>query len=352
MLRNRKGKESWRTVRFNYPGIPTMISEEERRYLYWLASTVWTGEGHIVEIGPWLGGSTVCLAAGMRENFSGGKKRLHVFDNFIWKDFMGKRAPLPLKDGDSFQSYFLENISPYEDLIVSYRLSLPDDSVSSDKEIMAKRDINPDTSRILKWDIQEPVEILFIDGAKSWNGLVFLLNEFSAYFIPGKTLIVCQDYKYWGTYWVPLILEMLSDHLELLHNLTHNTVTFRLTSKLEDREIQSLGDFSDLDIHLGTRYLGKASQRLFSMHDTLGSAILRVCLVRFLAHKGNVEAALETFRNVESEWPLKENDQNLELARQWLEDYADKTLLPSGRSRLRRFLNRFIMLLNYVRTSA
>ncbi len=223
----------WHEIKFKYPGIPTMISEEEIRYLYWLALTHWTGEGHVVEMGPWLGGSTICLAAGMRQNTSGIDKKLYVFDNFVWQEFMSRRASLPLKVGDLFQAYFQENLKEYRDLMVVYKQSLPDDLIPSDKDAMAIRTINPDKPQLLKWEPKEPVEILFIDGAKSWDGISFLLKEFSNYLIPGKTLLVCQDYKYWGAYWVSLILEILSDHLELVHNLNSNTVTFRLTTEIQ-----------------------------------------------------------------------------------------------------------------------
>jgi len=178
------------------------------------------------------------------------------------------------------------------------------------------------------------------------DGLIFLLSEFSNYLIPGKTLIVCQDYKYWGTYWIPLIFEMLRDHVELVHNLKYNTVTFRLTSKLEAEAIQSLGDFSDLSINSGMEYLSKAGHRLSSINDRLGAAILQVCMVRFLAHKGEVEAALETYRKVESEWPFRADTHNLELARQWLEDHLKQPITPSRRSQIRKLLKRFNILLS------
>ena len=94
--------QAWIDVPFALPSaIPTMISDEERRYLYWLAARVWSGSGDIVEIGPWLGGSTYCLAAGMCDSGHRVAGRLKVFDNFIWRDFMADRAPLELRPGDS-----------------------------------------------------------------------------------------------------------------------------------------------------------------------------------------------------------------------------------------------------------
>ncbi len=64
------------------PEIPGMSSVAEGRYLYWLTSRGYTGCGAVVEIGPWLGRSTVHLAAGLRD--SGHHDVLHTFDRFVW----------------------------------------------------------------------------------------------------------------------------------------------------------------------------------------------------------------------------------------------------------------------------
>jgi hypothetical protein len=42
----------WTRVPVGPSRIPTMISEEERRYLRWLTATRWVDAGHVLEIGP------------------------------------------------------------------------------------------------------------------------------------------------------------------------------------------------------------------------------------------------------------------------------------------------------------
>ncbi len=115
-----------------------MISAEEQRYLYWLGRSGWTGEGDVVEIGPWLGGSTSCLASGMQASGHDARRRLQVFDNFVWREFMATRAPLPIRPGDSFETFFLENVSAYGDIIESHVRALPDETIESDDEAAAK----------------------------------------------------------------------------------------------------------------------------------------------------------------------------------------------------------------------
>lgn len=319
----------WESVKFDYPDVPTMITAEERKYLYWLGSDYWKDGGHVVEIGPWLGGSTICLASGMRVNPQRSNFRLHVIDNFLWRAFMGHRKALPLNEGDSFQSYFERNVEDYLDLITVHRQTLPSESTPRDQldaNISLKEG---EKVPILDWKINEPVEILFVDGAKSWSGFQFLLAQFCKHMEPGKSLIVCQDYKYWGTYWIALIIEYFIGHFKLEHNLGNNTVSFRLTSELSLDEIDRLGSVENFNLEAGLALLENASQRLLALEDRLGALILQSCKVRFCFHKQERSAALEMFRKLESEWPHRLSGESIDRMRQWLEEETNMAHKPS-----------------------
>ncbi len=190
----------WNRVRFRLPPhIPTMISAEERRYLYWLASEHWQGQGHIVEMGPWLGGSTFCLAAGMQAAGSDSSRKLHVFDNFVWREFMNGRGGPELADGACFQEHFQQNLQPHSERVVVHQAWLPDEP-AGDAELAAIREEVPKGADLVSWPTGEPVEILFVDGAKSWQGMTTLLTTFAEALIPERSLLVFQDYRYWGEY--------------------------------------------------------------------------------------------------------------------------------------------------------
>jgi hypothetical protein len=325
----------WSEVSFDYPAIPTMISWEERSFLYWLTSEQWTGQGHVVEMGPWLGGSTVCLAMGMRASGRRSSRRLHVFDNFIWRPFMGERAALPLADGESFRSYFEKNLDRFRDLLEVHQESLPDEHVPSDPLATAIRDIDKGATSLVRWERSEPVEILFIDGAKSWTGMVHLLREMGPALLPRESLIVCQDYKYWGTYWVPLALEMLKDSLELVHVLDANTAAFRLVAPLGQAEVDGLPEFSDLDIAEALRLLDRASAKLEEHDDISGACIVKLSKVRLLGNLGQGAEARRVFRQVEQDWPISVSNENLDRARAWLTAFSGVPIPPSRFFRLR-----------------
>jgi Methyltransferase domain len=102
--------------------IPTMLCKETLRYYKWLART-FEGPGDIVELGSWMGSSTACLAEGFSQNPSRGGKAIHVYDSFIWREWMKTYTEDPeilaanIREGESFLEYFWTYAEPYRDLI-------------------------------------------------------------------------------------------------------------------------------------------------------------------------------------------------------------------------------------------
>jgi len=320
---------SWENIKFDYPAIPTMISREETLYLYWLGANYWKNTGHIVEIGPWLGGSTFCLTSGMRDNNHKSAHCLHVFDNFLWRDFMASRAPLPLKDGDSFQAYFESNLSSFSDLVRIHRSALPSDPTPLDKLAASIHTPGSGNVPVLNWGLGEPVEILFVDGAKSWTGFKHLLQVFNEHLIPEESLLVCQDYKFWGAYWVPMMLEYFMDHFDITHNLNYNTVSFRLKRRISEEEFNKMPGYKDLEVDIGIELLERASQRLLNMGDRLGGLILQGCKVRYYLNMGKENAAIRLFRKLEATWPIRIETHTIVSMRGWLEKETDTIYAPS-----------------------
>ncbi len=301
-----------------------MISEEEKLYLYWLGQSVWSGQGGVVEIGPWLGGSTVCLAAGMQASRHDSHKRLCVFDNFVWREFMAARAPLPIQVGDSFHSFFLRNVRDYQHTIESYVRALPDEVIHGDHEASNKRFHEVDKIPTFE-TFSQTVEILFIDGAKSWRGMRHLLNVLNDHFIPGKSYLICQDYKYWGTYWVPIMMIRLEKYLKPVHNiLGGTTVGFRLESEIPHSVLSNFEDHvAEMPTKESLQAIERASSRLAEEDcDDLGSANVLLCKVSFLAHQGRVGMAVEEFKKIQKSWPPSLNMLQLERAREYLSNQS------------------------------
>src|SRR5258708_4994252 len=59
------------------PDVPTLTTENERAYLYWLVKEYYEGLGVVVEVGTWFGASAYYLAAGLRDLESGAGRGSH-----------------------------------------------------------------------------------------------------------------------------------------------------------------------------------------------------------------------------------------------------------------------------------
>lgn len=300
-----------------------MLQPEETQYLYWLGASVWMSGGIVLEIGPWLGGSTICLAAGMHASGRPSEGRLHAVDNFLWREFMATRAALPLQPGESFEPYFLKNLQIYQDIVVSHAATLPDETIEGDNEATAKRSANEASVGTLSVAPGEgAIEILFIDGAKSWRGMSHLLRIVRERIVPGKTLLVCQDYKYWGTYWVPMMMSRLKEYVEPVHNvLGATTVAFRLKSEIPASALDALEDHvSRIPTDAGLALIDKARRLLLADVDWLGAANVSLCRVSFLAHQGKADAAAVAFKQAQEAWPPFASAEQLERARNYLRE--------------------------------
>jgi nitrite reductase/ring-hydroxylating ferredoxin subunit len=140
--------------------------------------------------------------------------------------------------------------------------------------------------------------------------------------VPGKTLLVCQDYKYWGTYWVPMMMSRLRRYLMPVHNvLGATTVTFRLDREIPLSVLDSLEDHvARIPTDEGLKLINAARYMLFADLDLLGAANLSLCRVSFLAHQGKTDAARVAFKQAQELWPAFVSSEQLERARTYLRE--------------------------------
>jgi len=307
----------WRKRGPEWPdAIPTMVSPQEQGYLVWLGANVWKDRGHVLEIGPWLGGSTRCLAAGMRESHAAPRHALHVVDNFRWREFMERYAPLGLAPGASFEPHFRRHVARYGELVVSHVQALPDETIAVDELADVTRAKSAESDPPFAWDPAAKIEILFIDGAKSWRGMRHLLATVQPALTPGESLLVAQDYKHWGAYWVPLFLQRMSDALELVHVVVRgSTVTFRLARPIDAARIAALPDHvRALSLDEASRDLDAAARALEALGDDVGGAQVRLGEAMLALHRGELDRAVAVYAKTCRAWPRGAKSHALEQA--------------------------------------
>ena len=216
---------------------PAMISDEEKRYLHWIGKN-WQGLGEIVEVGCWLGGSTTHLLMGLKENPAFNNKKLWVYDNFVWEDFydkdLAKRCENNIEIKQQLESagYFSAQLKSQDSFLPLFKnLCVADLDFMDINEAYLQESTNTQPKGdLIAWPSKEPIEVLFVDAAKHWYSLYYLFKVFAPYLIPGKSLIISQDYKApYSSYWHVVFFELFSEYFQV-EQLTHcgGTVTFRL----------------------------------------------------------------------------------------------------------------------------
>ncbi len=183
------------------PKVRTMLNPEEQRMLRWLAREHYTGRGAIIDAGCFLGGSTVSLAQGLRE--SGRPAKIDSFDLFVADEYGATHFGGDFGEGESFRFVFDQQTEIYSDLLR----------------------VHAGDIRHSQW-IPEPIEILFIDLAKTKEINDYLITTMFPQLIPHHSVVIQQDYLYYYLPWIHIIMERLSDHFELLCDTTYNSVVF------------------------------------------------------------------------------------------------------------------------------
>jgi hypothetical protein len=221
-----------------------MLGLEERRLLYHLTRNTYSGEGAVVELGAFCGASTSCLAAGLRDNPRAAGRRVHSYDSFIASepylvDFIRTQFGESLELGQSFAAIFRRATTPFADLIAVHAGDLLSQT----------------------WPSGVPIEILFVDVAKTLALSGRVLTDFFAHLTPHKSIVIHQDFYHPTAFYLPVVMDFLSDHFTIIETGRDWSVVFRLEREIPRKklEIASLYKFSFRQQHAA---LGRMMQRV------------------------------------------------------------------------------------------
>jgi hypothetical protein len=189
-----------------------MTTTEEQAFLFHFAKHRYRAEGAIVDLGCWLGSSTLPLAAGLEASALPAARaaRIHAYDLFRWEEWMedslaGTPQAGTLRPGDSFQPLFEARLGRYLERI---------ETTAGDLTQLA-------------WG-GETIELLFNDASKSWALANALLRNFYPALLPGHSLVVEQDFAHYFTPWVHLLHWRLRDAFEpVVHVPYSGSMAFR-----------------------------------------------------------------------------------------------------------------------------
>jgi len=214
-----------------------MTSREEQAYLRWYARDTYQGEGEIVDLGCWMGSSTVPLALGLADNprVPDKAERIHAYDIFTWEEWMewtvvGSPLAGRYRPGDSFLDEYRRRTATWESQIET----VPGDLTK------------------VGWEPRKPIEFLFNDASKSEALACAILRNFYPYLIPGRSIVVEQDFAHYYTSWVHLVRWRLREWFApVFHVPFSGSAVFRCTGNVPRSVLEqgvSVGSFSDEEI--------------------------------------------------------------------------------------------------------
>lgn len=277
--------------------IPSETSLSERLLLYWLAVT-YGDKGHIVELGPFLGGTTRALALGLEDNMMAQKKKVITIDRFeeYYKGEVLKK--MNVLGAESFKN---DELVPFLPVFKSYH-----ESHSYNKNIEVIIAAVPDLPT-KDWSLElgignDSVGILFIDGCKSWfSTKAFMISMIKK--IQIGSFVIFQDYGRFTCFWLPVFCVYFSDYFKHVGNID-STFVFRYVGGLDEEIIDNR--FPDEPAETNPEVVQSLFNDLIAGGETtLQKVIYAIQLNAYKAYRGNLTGAkaglLELKRNTAQE---------------------------------------------------
>ncbi len=176
--------------------VPTMLTPEESQLYHWLGRQV-SGDGAVVDLGAYAGGSAARLLSGLA--LSGRGNLLHSYDRFrssraFWARYIPDE-PLPDADDANLLPVVWRHLEPWSDYVTLHVGDIGDK----------------------RWE-SGSIEILSVDAAKGSAMADHIAAEFFPALVPGRGVLIQQDYLMAVQPWLCAQMEGLRDcFLPLAH---------------------------------------------------------------------------------------------------------------------------------------
>ncbi len=175
---------------------PSMMTNEELRFLYNMTRKLFEGRGIIIDAGIFLGASTVAFGQALHDR--GFTERLiESFEVGVFNKhtamFAGLRLDDSFEEGETFTDQIENNIAPVRHLV---NLNIGD---------MLKQCIE-----------RKPIEICFLDVLKIPDLNKYVLDNFFPLFIQEQTIVIHQDYFHEAHPWIQATMAYSFDYFEYI----------------------------------------------------------------------------------------------------------------------------------------
>jgi len=203
-----------------------MVSPSEMAFYCESSARYARKEGKIVDLGCWLGATSIALARGLLgngPNVCDGEEVIG-FDVFRWEDWMPRgRAYCLYSVGESFLPEARRVVNDY----------------GGGRVDLVQADL-----RYYNW-VGGPIKILLVDAMKSEDLAVQIARSFFPDLTPGA-LLIHQDFKHYFTGWIHVIQYRLRNYFRFYRSVPAGTVAFEVVESLPREAIDHAVNFVGL----------------------------------------------------------------------------------------------------------
>lgn len=279
--------------------IPSETSVRERNFLYNFFRSAWSGRDDVLEVGPFLGGTTRAIALGMQNNpRKSPESRLLTFDRF--SDYYSSDALLeyiqPLFDKDLLSDEDRAQITEHgEFLPVFHKLH---DKQPYSKFLDVTDHVLPDTKEkeaecpnLFRLPDGMKLEAVFIDGCKGWYPTKYFMREV----VPATSVgayYIFQDYGWYTCFWIPAFMQVFKSCFQFVTRVD-STYCFQQTQPLLADEVEQ--EFPDTAEAMGVdaldKHLSRAAREARNRGDVRGWVIASIQTAGAHAYCGDSDRA-------------------------------------------------------------
>lgn len=288
--------------------LPSETTGAERRFLYSFFAHNWSGDANVVEVGPFIGGTTRAIALGMLANPRRNPDvRLYTYDRFggyyepdalaeyldplFASGLLGKREREAVTQAGRFGDAFdaIHRDTAYGELVVARDRPLPDMPEEAKEDDLF--DLDPDIE----------VDAVFVDGCKSWYATKYFMRRVLDAARPGSHVIF-QDYGWYTCFWIPAFVHAMGDAMTLTARVD-TTYAFHFTKPVSGAVVDE--HYPDRPEGLGRAWFDEAftimNASAQARGDLSGAVVLRLQHAGALAYLGERDEARELIERVRRE---------------------------------------------------
>ncbi|MCF7787345.1 MAG: class I SAM-dependent methyltransferase [Prosthecobacter sp.] len=218
----RHGRLSWDRTLPSADLSSAMTTKEEQALFTKSVRDVAKLQGQVIDLGCWLGSTTISLASGLRDLNDSGK--VYAFDRFTWEPWM-----------DLYSSEHWCDYLPGESFLPETRRRMGD---LKPWVVLVAADLTT-----YHWD-NGPVRLLLVDAMKSWRLTTSIAREFYPSLVVGS-IVLHQDYLSYNHPWLSVLQYRLRDYMRYDTCVSHGcTATFKLIQQIPPDVLTAAINFS------------------------------------------------------------------------------------------------------------